>query len=94
MSHVAFRMTAAALLAGAVLAPVGSAQAKHKPFGFPSVAGVTASALPTSRPPAQVPYGSFCSTPLGRVGPVPIAPLGVPCMGGSSQGPIAGQIVQ
>jgi hypothetical protein len=36
--------------------------------------------------------GAFCYTPLGRFGPGPTLPLGVPCSIQSSQGLVRGQV--
>ena len=36
--------------------------------------------------------GAFCYTPLGRLGPGPMLPLGVPCSIRSPQGLVRGQV--
>lgn len=60
---------------------------------LPVITGVTASTVPHGAPPIA-PYGSYCFTPLGRVGPVAAAPVGSPCSGPSASGPVPGQTVQ
>ncbi len=80
-----------ALLAGCCV-PAAEAATKHKP---PAVTptGAMVTSVPTGTRPVAIPYGSYCLTPLGRVGPGLVAPLGSPCTGSSAQGPVAGQTV-
>lgn len=42
----------------------------------------------------NVPMGSFCATPLGRVGPGQVVPVGTPCNIMTPNGPVFGSIVQ
>ena len=75
--------------------PVAANATARKPH--PAVPGGVVSsvapALPTN-PAHPVPFGSTCFTPLGRIGPVGVAPIGAPCSGTSAQGPVAGTTVE
>jgi hypothetical protein len=42
--------------------------------------------------PPLLQSGAFCYTPLGRFGPGPMLPLGVPCSIRSPQGLVRGQV--
>lgn len=42
--------------------------------------------------PPVLQSGAFCYTPLGRFGPGPMLPLGVPCSIRSPQGLVRGQV--
>jgi hypothetical protein len=56
--------------------------------GLPEVGGADGSPAY----PRLLHSGAFCYTPLGRFGPGPMRPLGVPCSIRSPQGLVRGQV--